>query len=77
MDIHNGVSSALLEKFQAILVDRPLIMEVLKSNLPKNINLQTLLEVLESINGKAIPDVEIREFLAKPSKGWKDSIYKN
>ena len=77
MDIRNGVILALLEKLQAILSDRPLIIEVLKSNLPKNINLQTLLEILESINGKAIPDVEIREFLTKPSKGWKDSIYKN
>ena len=77
MDIPNGVSSALLDKLHAILVDRPLLMEVLKLNLPNDINLQTLLEVLESINGRGVSDVEIREFLAHPSKSWKDSIYKN
>jgi hypothetical protein len=77
MDIPNGVSSVLLENLQSILVDRPLLMEVLKSNLPKDINLQTLLEVLESISGKAVSDVEIREFLATPSKSWKDTIFKN
>ena len=77
MDIPREISPDLLDRLLAILVDRPLIMEVLKKNLPKDINLQTLLEVLESINGIAISDIEIREFLANPSKSWKDSIYKN
>ena len=62
MDIPREISPDLLDRLLAILVDRPLIMEVLKKNLPKDINLQTLLEVLESINGIAISDFEIREF---------------
>ena len=66
MDILNGVGLVLLEKLHAILNDRPLLMEVLKLNLPKDINLRTLLKVLESISGKAVSDVEIREFLANP-----------
>jgi hypothetical protein len=77
MDIPDDPSLILLERFQAILIDRPLIMEVLKSNLPEHINLQVLLEVLESVNGKGVSDIEIRDFFTNPSKGWKDSIYKN
>ena len=64
MDIPNDRSLALLESLHKILVDRPLLMEVLKLNLPRGINLQVLLEVLESVNGKATSDIEIREFFA-------------
>ena len=64
MDIHNERSQDLLENLHKILVHRPLLMEVLKSNLPRGINLQVLLEVLESVNGKATSDIEIREFFA-------------
>jgi hypothetical protein len=64
MDIHNEGSQDLLGNLHKILVDRPLLMEVLKLNLPRGINLQVLLEVLESVNGKATSDIEIREFFA-------------
>ena len=64
MDIHNEGSPDLLENLHKILVDTPLLMEVLKLNLPRGINLQVLLEVLESVNGKATSDIEIREFFA-------------
>ena len=52
-------------------------MEVLKSNLPEHINLQTLLEVIEPLNAKGVPDIEIEEFLATPPSSWKKSIFKN
>ena len=64
MDIHNEGSPDLLENLHKILVDTPLLMEVLKLNLPRGINLQVLLEVFESVNGKATSDIEIREFFA-------------
>ena len=64
MDIHNEGSQDLLENLHKILVYKPLLMEVLKLNLPRGINLQVLLEVLESVNGKATSDIEIREFFA-------------
>ena len=40
-------------------------------NLPEHINLQTLLEILESVNGKAVSDIEIREFFNSPPESWK------
>jgi hypothetical protein len=43
MDIPNDPSLALLESLHKILVDRPLLMEMLKSNLPRGLNLQVLL----------------------------------
>ena len=59
LDIPNDPGLELLIRLQTIFINRPLLMEVLKTNFPKNINLQTLLEVLDSIKGAGFPDIEI------------------
>ena len=39
LDIPNDLGLELLSRLQIIFINRPLLMEVLKKNFPKNINL--------------------------------------
>jgi hypothetical protein len=77
MHIPSDPGNLLLNRLQSILCERPFLLEQLKIYRPENINLSTLLEVLDFLKGDGVAEVDIDSHLKAPSIEWKDNIYKN
>src|SRR6185437_3164949 len=58
-------------------MERPLLIKLLKKYRPANINMPTLLEVLDTQKGKGVSDIEVDKFLSAPATTWKENKFKN
>jgi hypothetical protein len=67
MHIPNDPDPLLLKRMQNIFVEKPILLELLQKYEPKDINLPTLLEVLDSLKSNGVADVDIESYLEAPS----------
>jgi len=66
-----------LQRLQSICSGRPSLLMMLKQYPPININLATLIEVLDTLRGPGVADSDIKTFLSNPSTNWKTEISRN
>ena len=59
MHIPNDLDPLLLKRMQNIFVEKPILLELLQKYEPKDINLPSLLEVLDSLKSNGVADVDI------------------
>ena len=50
---------------------------MLQNHRPKNINLPTLLEVLDTLKSEGVADIDIESYLMTPATQWKEGLIKN
>jgi hypothetical protein len=77
MHIPNDPGLLLLTRLQNIFIERPSLMLILKQYRPEDINLPTLLEVLDTLKAPGVADIDIKKYLKSPATEWKDEILRN
>ena len=66
MHIPNDPDPLLLKRMQNIFLEKPILLELLQKYVPKDINLSTLLEVLDSLKSNGVAEVDIESYLEAP-----------
>jgi hypothetical protein len=67
----------MLARLQTILNEKPLLMSLLRENPPIDINLATLLEVLDTLKEPGVSDSNIKAFLSRPALEWSNEVFRN
>ena len=52
-------------------------MKILRDEPPQNINLVTLLDVLDTLKAPGVSDEKIKSFLGRPATKWSNDMFKN
>ena len=76
MHIPSNPDTNLLTRLQKILIEKPSLIAILKKYPPIDINLQTLLEVLDTLKAPGVSDIVIKNYLKSPATNWKEEILK-
>ena len=63
-----------LQRLQSICDGRPSLLMLLKKYPPINMNLVTLIEVLDALRGPGVADSDIESFLSNHPIKWKEEI---
>jgi hypothetical protein len=72
MDIPSDPGSVVMGRLQSVFGMRPLLLKLLKTYKPQDLNMPTLLEVLDSLKGQGVADIDIENFLKTAPSQWKD-----